>query len=376
MQLPEKIVFYTKTIKKIIHHPVAPQSFVRNFIIAFFFLLALWGVFVLAIDPYIYYHRAWGLKNVFANSRAMVPGVLRNFEFDTVLLGSSMCQNFKCSEINEALQCKSVKATTAGITSANCGKYIGTALRYHRQELNRILVGIDIWSFAKGKEHSMNSYDYLYKDSIFPVKYFYSKDTADAVFEMILTNIAANFDEIARHEINEDVMFSNKPRYKYDRAHLERDVRKIKEGPAALDSECAHRFEKYILSYVCDNPQIKFDFFFPPYSIYFWCFLQSKGMLQSYLDTRNLFAQMAAQYPNVRLHDFQADFDIVCVFDNYKDITHYSPAINTLMIKNIGTGRNVCTLEDFKKNTDKIRTRSTQYQAAFNELRRQNTTVR
>ena len=78
---------------------------------------------------------------------------------------------------------------------------------------------------------------------------------------------------------------------------------------------------------------------------------------------------MAAEYPNVRVYDFQAEFDIVCSFDLYKDITHYSPDINSRIIKDIGEGKHVFDLDGFQRRTALIRSCSAEHQPAFDKLR-------
>ena len=55
------------------------------------------------------------------------------------------------------------------------------------------------------------------------------------------------------------------------------------------------------------------------------------------MEIRNYLAKQITKYPNVKLHDFQWDNSITCNFENYKDITHYSKDINTLMLKSIAS---------------------------------------
>lgn len=369
MNLRKKLLAPIEKIKKVAQRSIPAPKFVGCFLGGMVGFLLVWTLLVFVLDPYIYYHRAWGLKNVFNNSRARVPGVMRNFEYDTVLFGTSMCQNFKCSEIDSIWQAKSIKATSAGLTSTEFSKYFNTALRYRKDKFKLCIMGVDIWSFSKKEMPGKRSYQYLYEDRVFPVEYFYSADTASAMLDMIVTNIEANYDHIAQHELNEDVMFSNKPRYKFNRANLEKDVRKIKQTPANPNADTIKHFDEHLFTHVRNNPDIQFEMFLPPYSIYFWCFLRESGVLEDHLAARDKFACMAAQYPNVKLHDFQADFDIACGLDHYKDITHYSPAVNTRILQDMKAGKNVFSLEEFQQRTNLLRQRSAEYQAEFDKLR-------
>lgn len=354
---------------ELVRRPVSDRRFVISFIAVFGALFLFWTLLVFWVDPYIYYHRGWGLKNVYSNSRARIPGVLRNFEYDTVLFGSSMCQNFKRSDIDKALHVKSVKATSAGLTSDWLDRYLETAWRYRGDKLTRCVIGIDIFSFAK--KSSNRNYLYLYEDRLFPCEYFYSADTAEAIADVFITNISGPFNKISRHQLNADLMFANKPRFKYNREVLEKDVRNQKEGPVMPDEKVTMKnFERHLFVHVRKHPEIRFDLFLPPYNIYLWCLLREQGKLETYLKLRDAFARMAAKYPNVRVYDFQAEFDIVCSLDVYMDVTHYAPPINTVIVNDIGKDRHIFALDEFRKRTEAIRSRSADFQPAFDALRR------
>ena len=129
-------------------------------------------------------------------------------------------------------------------------------------------------------------------------------------------------------------------------------------------------FDRHLFVHVRNHPEIRFDLFLPPYNIYLWCLLREQGKLEPYLHLRDVFARMAAEYPNVRIYDFQAEFDIVCSLDVYKDVTHYSPKINTRIIQDIGSARHIFPLAEFRRRTALIRSRSAEFQPAFDELRR------
>ena len=367
MRLLETITASARRVLDWVRRPVSARRFTVSFVKTFCILFLLWTLLVFWVDPYMYYHRGWGLKNVYSNSVARIAGVMRSYDFDAVLFGSSICQNFKCSEIDAALHVKSVKATTPGMTSDMFDQFFETAWRYHGDKLTRCVLGVDIFGFAKKRAN--NNYDYLYKDRIFPWEYFYSEDTVEAVADVFITNISAPFNSISRHQLNEDVMFSNKPRFKYNRELVEEDVRNWTTTPDLPIAPTIENFEKHLFVHVRNHPEIQFDLFMPPYSIYYWCLMREHGKLEDNLELRDVFARMAAEYPNVRVYDFQAEFDIVCSFDLYKDITHYSPDINSRIIKDIGEGKHVFDLDGFQRRTALIRSRSAEHQPAFDKLR-------
>ena len=138
--------------------------------------------------------------------------------------------------------------------------------------------------------------------------------------------------------------------------------------PKSPDKSTRQNFEKQLLSHIRENPQIKFDLFLPPYSIYFWCFQKKLGCLDEYFALRNFLAEEVGKLPNAVLHDFQAEWDIVCNLDNYKDITHYSPAINSEILRKIHSGKYISSGIQVKKSTNLIRKKLEEYDAAFLSL--------
>ena len=149
---------------------------------------------------------------------------------------------------------------------------------------------------------------------------------------------------------------------------MEWSIRCMDQVPKAPDKSTRKNFEQQLLSHIRNNPQIKFDLFLPPYSIYFWCFQKKLGHLDEYCALRNYLAEEIEKLPNAVLHDFQAEWDIVCNLDNYKDITHYSPAINSEILRKIHSGKYISSGIQVKKSTNLIRKKLEEYDAAFLSL--------
>ena len=101
---------------------LAPEKYVTSFIIILLILTVFAVAAVLVVDPYMRYHKEIGLKHRYRKSEAMIPGIMRNFDYDTVLFGSSMTQNFDIAEMNAILGGRCIKATGAGLESESLDK--------------------------------------------------------------------------------------------------------------------------------------------------------------------------------------------------------------------------------------------------------------
>ena len=349
--------------------PVSAGSYLRWFtgVVAAVFLLCIAAVWF--VDPHIYFHKAIGLKQVFDNSQAMIPGIMRHYDYDAIMFGSSMTQNFNIREINHIFGVKSIKATTAGLSGDTFDQYFRFAKKCNPDGLKRCFIGVDIFSFAKIGEQLWEPYDHLYGDSFFPAEYFFSTDTLGDMFDAVIANCTAGRNPVARQQLDFYQMFCNRiGKFRYSRESMEWSIRCMDQLPKAPDKSTRQNFEKQLLSHIRENPQIKFDLFLPPYSIYFWCFQKKLGHLDEYSALRNFLAEEVGKLPNAVLHDLQAEWDIVCNLDNYKDITHYSPAINSEILRNIHSGKYISSGIQVKKSTNLIRKKLEEYDAAFLSL--------
>lgn len=96
-------------------------------------------------------------------------------------------------------------------------------------------------------------------------------------------------------------------------------------------------FEANIATVIAAHPETEFNLLFPPYSILVWVDYAQRNQLDVTLDFKHYVTTRLANYPNVRLYDFQWDAAITHDLDRYKDIYHYDPAVNRMMMQEICT---------------------------------------
>ncbi len=352
-----------------IFFPRPSAKWVRALILAFFGIFLVWGTFVFVLDPYICFHRALGWKQVYTDAYASIPGVLRHVPYDTVLIGSSMCKNFRISEIDRSFRCRSVKAVASGMTGDDVGRIIRLLLTERRKPLKRILLGLDVWAFCKGPGNGhWRSRQYLY-DRPFSWEYFLSTDSFGAAFNVIVSNLAPAGTKGAELEKDFDMMFGDKLwRFTFSREVLENSLRCKIEYLISVRPDTVPLVESLVLDPAKKCPEIQVDVFFPPYSIFFWTVLQDCGMLEEYLDARIKIAEKIALCSNVRLHDFQSDPDIICQLDNYRDLTHFSPAVTTRILAGMTARKYVADPLRVRAGSDAIRKMTGEWFPRFKEL--------
>ena len=74
-------------------------------------LAAICMLTVYLLDPFYHYHKPWfGLKAVLNEKEYQVPGSLRHFDYDSVLVGSSVVENNDNRWFDEAFGGTTIKA--------------------------------------------------------------------------------------------------------------------------------------------------------------------------------------------------------------------------------------------------------------------------
>lgn len=72
--------------------------------------------FVYRVDPYFHYHKpdTASYYYVLDNQRFQNDGICRHFDYDAIITGTSLTENFRTTEMNELFGCNSIKVPYAG----------------------------------------------------------------------------------------------------------------------------------------------------------------------------------------------------------------------------------------------------------------------
>ena len=365
-----KLISIYRTCKDKLCKEFSPQRYFAAIIIALVVILAGSALIVFVLDPYMYWHESWCMKPMYSRSYAMMPGVMKQEKYDTVLFGSSMCQIFRINDINGAFGSKAVKATSPGLPGEALDKYLNQAVKHGGKTFHHAVIGVDFFAFAKDPKTSPRlQYEYLYGDSVLPLKYLLSRDSWEAVGEKIKYNMRDKFSKKGEYRVDYNLMFGHPPRSeRYNKKALHKFVKKNNVLPAPIRENAYHNLENFLFANIRKHPEIKFDLFFPPYNIFFWCTLEKAGYVNGYLELRDYIIREAVKYPNVRLHDFQPDSTIVCNQDIYKDVTHYNVETGRLILQSMASGKHQIDVAAGVKNSQSIRQQIKQHMPEFLKL--------
>ncbi|MBT3199414.1 MAG: hypothetical protein HN350_05815 [Phycisphaerales bacterium] len=320
-------------------------------------IFALITAFMYIVDPLQYYRPITFYKPSYRyHERLAIPGIVRNHDFDAIIIGSSTSQNARPSKVDELFGVRCVKFAAAGASAKELSLFFEEAVE--RKKIKMVIQGLDLFAYAGPPDRLRTEYPhYLYQltPSTF-YKYFYD----GYILKKTLTKIdwLTAFDS-KTYAFDHDVFAADKITKKPSRRKLVGSF----FNPDYNRTYCyvnfirdsKENFRRNVVRIALKNPDTKFYFHFIPSSILDWVTRDRHGDLPQLFELRSFIAEECSKLENVRLYDFQADEDITHNLDIYFDISHYDPTINDLIISKIHADSHRTNPEKCKQANTEIR---------------------
>ncbi len=308
------------------------------------------GLAVIFVDPYFHYHKPYPfLSYRLHEERYTNDGISRHFDFDALITGTSMTQNFKPSEMDAYFGTHSVKEPFPGAGYKELAENLDRTLT-RNPNVNTVLWTLDYNGLLRdGDWQQYESYPtYLYDDNPFnDVSYLFNKSI---LYHGVLPNVlmtltgapSATMDEYSswERETGLDQILNA-----YDRNNVNLNV------PTSFGEEERQIVTDTITTNITrianKYPDTTFYIFYPPYSICYWDALNLKGTLERQLLAEQTATELLLECPNIKLYSFFDQYDIICNLDYYCDDAHYSAVINSLILKWISDDTGRITKENY-----------------------------
>lgn len=149
-----------------------------KFLSAFILFLIIFGGLVVVVDPFFHYHKPLKcLAYTIYNERYQNDGIVKHFDYDAIITGTSMVQNFKCSEMNDLFGVKSIKVPFAGASYQEISENLERAFSAN-PNITTVIWGLDYNRFYE--DFNATKFDtypyYLYDLNPFnDVNYIFNK---------------------------------------------------------------------------------------------------------------------------------------------------------------------------------------------------------
>lgn len=311
---------------------------IRNFIVISLLLFVLCALAVFIVDPFFHYHEpVLGMKKVLTEKEYQCIGSIRNFKYDTVVAGSSVCENYNNHWFDEAFNVSSIKAIRSYGANADLCYFLDEAFENH--ELSYVFYNIDPGTLAGDTHITFEETGcpmYLYDKNPFnDIEYLLNKDVIlKKIPYMLSKSYLDDYDEGDSYnwgqwkEFNSDMVLGL-----YIREH---SIQQMK-APDYYNDYCEDNIE-LLENMVSMHSDTQFVFFFSPYSFVWWDNIYRYGDTDAYIYNMKKCAQSLLKYPNVKVFYFLTDEEIVTNLENYMDVLHFSPDINRQIVDLISYG--------------------------------------
>ena len=308
--------------------------------------LSFFGFWVYKIDPFFHYHKPDLEKYYYTlnNQRSQNDGIVRHFDYDTIIAGTSMIENFRTTEINKIFDCTAIKVPFSGGRYKEINDNIARALKSNDdiRYVIRCLDMLDAYIIIDDEETMRNDLGnyptYLYDDNLLnDTKYLLNKDIIfGRVYPMTLDNAKegfqpgiTSFDDYSRWQSISPFGMNTVIPGGLDDTNQEKEVHLTEDEKEIIKNN----IEKNVIAIADNNPDVEFYYFYSPYSIVSWNDWKSSGLLYKHLEMEAYMTELIVPHKNIHLYSFNNRTDIITDLNNYKDPYHYASWINSLILK-------------------------------------------
>ena len=330
----------------------AAKKWFQKCILVLLLLLVLIVAVVVFVDPYFHYHKPFDFMSYrLYEERYINDGIGRHFDYDAIITGTSMAQNFKPSELDALFGTRAVKMPFSGAGYEELSENLDRALA-RNGNVKMVLWAVDYNGLLRSYDWQQyeNYPTYLYDNNPFnDASYVLNKSV---LYHGVMPNVLMSLTGQPRTTMDEYSSWVNETGLEHILLSYDRNNVNI---PATVDFGDAEKqtviqtIENNFVDLIEKYPDTEFYLFYTPYSICYWDALNIKGTIQRQTEAEKLATEMLLQYPNVKLYNFFDQYEVICNPDYYNDDGHYSAEINSRILGWMAEGTGLLTQDNYEE---------------------------
>lgn len=325
--------------------------------IAFTFFLVLIRVYW--ADPLHFYSLNTQDARYSSNMRIQAAGLINNLQFDSVILGNSHMENTSCKEAEKVFGGRFINVSLSGSNLYERAILLDRILSKGNIKTVYLLLTASLNKTGHGK-YSIENWDYLYDSNrLNDIKYYFNSHDLMCILTFSqsrtcvgthrnldrpnawYTNPANNsrfggVDNWVKH-------YTNNQLHPLLTKTIPAAIRKQSKGVSnevslktieQIDITVEKTLEKFVKKY----PETNFYCYFNPDSLLSRSVENASGRFGFYKEFVRETVKTLTQYPNVKVYGFD-NLEFTENLSNYKDLTHYKPEVNSMLLKLVGEDR-------------------------------------
>ncbi len=335
-------------------------------------------------DPLQIFHKPWGRETTFhKNMRQQAAGIINNYAFDSVILGTSMLENSSANEASQLFKEEFINISMPGSDFYERKIILDYMLR--KKEIKSVIYSLDsdkfIYQIKGYKRYPLKNFSYLYDNN--PIndidvymndkylkclrKYTISKT---CIGDSIGLDRPGAWYKSKKHRIRYgglDKWFAAKNNYQIKNAfkQISTTAKKIQQGKKVSLKNINNKIEKAkkyvdenLLAIVKKYPNTEFLVVSPPYSrIYYAIWAQyNLPAYEIHKAIIEYLVQESMEHENLKIFGYE-DNTLVDNIAKYKDPKHYHYSVNAWITQEISKNRGLLTTKNIdvylRSNTKK-----------------------
>ncbi|MEQ2528576.1 hypothetical protein WMO40_17975 [Bacillaceae bacterium CLA-AA-H227] len=315
------------------------RKFILCFVITTMTFVSIYSYFIFKKDPIGYYNLQENSEYYYYNARYQIPAFIKNLEYDTVIIGPSMSQNFDEDKINLIFEVESYNASLSA-ASAKEQNYIYNLSSSSHPKLKQVFWELNFdslyGSVDRVNEDSGEFPTYLYnKNKMDDLKYLFSYYAGEALHDKIEAEKGEALKQTPYgiYKFGKGVPHLIPEQYRNEKAVSNENP--VPEGVGFKDMKA--NFDENIYPILKGNPNQNFKLYYTPYSILYHIFNYNRSK-QAFIDRlllKEYIFERVKELKNVQIYDFQTERKITFNLNHYVDNSHYFAYINDWMIKEL-----------------------------------------
>lgn len=306
---------------------------------------------VYIVDPFEHYRES-AILPLYDQESYNNPGIARNYDYDAVILGTSMVEMSHPSVIDACFGVHSVKLPMRGSYTAHMGWQLTHVLDTH--ELKLAILAVDAYSLMGRPDDDDEIYDYLWNDDpLDDIHYLLNRDVLLVKIPKMLKNTGRPLDT-KRDDMYQwtDVVFSKQSVLDAVTFSAQKEMM-----PADTNLErSTENITRHLEPSIREHPETTFKIYMPPYSVGYWYMMTRGGLSEQQYRSRARVCELLLQYPNVEIYDFSSRVEWITDLDSYFDYSHHSSAMSDAIMQAMAAGENrVLSAEEMDAGSERIR---------------------
>jgi len=299
------------------------------------------GLASYVIDPFFQF-RVNESGHYFLNPWLQNGGLARNYDYNTVVLGSSMVQNYDMTILRKKdPSIKPVKLSTGGMNNKEM-EYLYSFVK--KDSVKSFIINLDIPQFNLGFEE-VRYPRFLYEGTFQnKIEYMYGYEACirfipiDLILPLYLkdkTEIPVEY----KMKIELDQIGNSSHQNHYGAGYVKDMYLKGQtvsvQNMNGMEERMRNKLDTLLTTIDMNNyKDIQYTFVLSPYSALYWYHTKKCGYHDQFIDFLYHLNRTMEKCDNVRLMLF-FDMDEITDLDNYADISHFNPALTNKVLENI-----------------------------------------